>query len=41
MIVLNKVSGQTEQPKLIRPECFRKKPAIIFEDVGNQDHNIV
>jgi len=41
MIVLNKVSWQAEQPELIRPECFRKKTAFIFEDVGDQDHNIV
>jgi hypothetical protein len=41
MIVLNKVSWQAEQPKLIGPECFRKKPAIIFEDVRDKDHNII
>jgi hypothetical protein len=35
MIVLNKVSWQAEQPKLIRPECFRKEATIIFEDVGD------
>ena len=40
MIVLYKLSGQSQRFELIHTESLGKKPAPILKDVGN-DHNYI